>query len=31
MDSKECVTCGSIFKPISSDENECGGCANAYN
>ena len=31
MDSKECVTCGSIFKPISSDENECSGCANAYN
>ena len=31
IDSKECVTCGSIFKPISSDENECNKCAAVYN
>ena len=31
IDSKECVTCGSIFKPVCSDENECNGCEAVYN
>ena len=31
IDSKECVTCGSIFKPTYNDENECSACEIVYN
>ena len=31
IDSKECVTCGNIFKSIENDENECNECVVNYN